>query len=102
MIPPPSADRVSVIAASLGDDPRATPRVARQLGFAGLLIDAFGTALDLTGLSTTGRREYRQVLSSADQQLVGLRVELGPKGFGPGADVDRVLSRFTKVLDAAR
>src|SRR4051812_7695816 len=93
---------ISVVAAALGDDPRQTPRTARSLGFAGLLFDAFGTAIDLTELSITGRREFLHVLSAADQQLAGLRVELEPKGFGPGADVDRVLARFSKVMDAAR
>src|SRR4051794_8680428 len=92
----------AVTAAMLDADPRAAARTARSMGFSGLLFDAFGASIDLTELSLTGRREFRHVLSSADQQLAGLQVELGPKGFGPGADIDRTLSQFERVFEAAR
>ena len=39
---------------------------------------------------------FLHVLAAQDQRLIGLRVDMGPKGFGPGADVDRV------ILDTAR
>jgi sugar phosphate isomerase/epimerase len=94
--------RLAVTAAALGDDPREISRQSRRFGFAGLQFDAIAKWLDLTELSVTGRREFRHVLASADQQLAGLRVELGHRGLGPGADIDRVLSRFDQVMDAAR
>src|SRR5437899_2235556 len=96
-----SIRKYAVVAASLTTDPREAPTLARQLGFEGLLFDAFSTELDVPALSGTGRREFRHVLSSQDRQLVGLRVDLGIKGFGPGADVDRLLSQFDRVLQSA-
>jgi sugar phosphate isomerase/epimerase len=41
------------------------------------------------------------VLAAENRQLIGLRADLGPKGFGPGADVDRLLSRLDKAIEAA-
>jgi sugar phosphate isomerase/epimerase len=94
--------QLALVAAALSADPREAARASRSAGFRGLQFDAFAPALDLTELSQTGRREFRRVLSSADQQLIALRVDVGPKGFGPGADVDRLLSRFEKVMEAAK
>ena len=93
--------RLAVTASALSSDPRQAITLARQLGFAGLLFDAFGSSLTVGELSATGRREFRHVLADQDRQLVGLRVDLGVKGFGPGADVDRLLSQFETVLAAA-
>lgn len=93
---------MGVVGAALSGDAREAARAARATGFAGVLFDAFSAGLDLTTLSQTGRREFRHVLSSADQQLIGLRVDVGPKGFGPGADIDRLLSQFQKVMEAAK
>jgi sugar phosphate isomerase/epimerase len=94
--------RLSVVAHALSTDPRVAPRLARELGFAGVLFDAAAASLDLTALSGTGRREFRSVVAGQNQQLVGLRADLGGKGFGPGADVDRELERLEKAIDAAR
>ncbi len=91
----------AVVASALSSDPREAARLARRGGFAGLLFDAFGPSLTIGDLSGTGRREFRHALASQDCQLVGLRVDLGIKGFGPGADVDRLLSQFDTVLAAA-
>src|SRR5438270_13637835 len=91
----------AVVTAALTTDPRQAPGLARKAGFTGLLFDAFSEPLDVPGLSSTGRREFRHVLSSQDRQLVGLRVDLGAKGFGPGADIDRLLAQFEKVLESA-
>ena len=93
--------RYAVTASSLSADARQAAAAARRLGFAGALFDAFSPTLTIGDLSGTGRREFRHVLSASDCQLVGLRVDLGVKGFGPGADVDRLLSQFAKVMDAA-
>jgi sugar phosphate isomerase/epimerase len=93
---------LAVSATALTDDPRRAPQLARRLGFAGLAYPAASASVDLTQLSATGRREFRQLFSSQDQQLVALAADLGPRGFAPGADVDRVLSRLDKVLEAAR
>src|SRR5438067_380782 len=82
--------RIGAFASAFDPDPRAVPAVARGLGIDGLLFDAYGAGFSIPDLSGSGRREFRQVLSAQDVQLVGLRGELGPKGLGPGADVDRL------------
>jgi hypothetical protein len=91
----------AVNASALSNDPREAVTQARMLDFAGVLFDAFSTTLNVTDLSATGRRDFRHVLSAQDRQLVGFRVDVGVKGFGPGADVDRLLSQFDKVLEAS-
>jgi len=91
----------SVNASALSTDPREAAVLARRAGFGGLLFDAYSTALNITDLSATGRREFRHVLSAQDRQLVGFHVDLGVKGFGPGADVDRLLSQLQKVMETA-
>jgi sugar phosphate isomerase/epimerase len=93
--------KLAVVASALSTDPRTAPRLARVAGFAGLLFDARWGALDITELSLTGRREFRHMLSAQDQQLVGLRYDVGSKGLGPGADVDRELARLSRVMEAA-
>lgn len=75
--------------------------MAREMGFAGLQFDAISGGTDLTELSGSGRREFRNLLSSQDQELVGLRTEVGVKGLRPGADVDRAIARVDKVMEAA-
>lgn len=94
--------QLAVVAAALGADAREAARAARSAGFDGLLCDAFSPSLDLTTLSQSGRREFARVLASANEQLVGLRVDVGVRGFGPGADIDRLLWQFDKVMDAAK
>ena len=93
--------KLAVIALALSDDVRQTPRIARILGFSGLQFDAFGRALDIPALSLSGRRDFRKMLSAQDQQLAGLRMDGGPKGLGIGADVDLVISRADKAMEAA-
>jgi sugar phosphate isomerase/epimerase len=94
-------ERIAVTAAAVSNDPREAPAIARQMGFGGLLFDAFSPTLDLTSLSATGRREFRHVLGAAGITLVGLRADLGSKGFGLAADVDRLLTRLDAVLESA-
>src|SRR3954471_19629723 len=94
--------QLGAAAATFSTDAREAARAARSAGFDGLQFDAFTPSFDLTDLSQTGRREFRHVLTNNDQQLIGLRVDVGPKGFGPSADIDRLLSRFEKVMDAAK
>lgn len=60
-----------------------------------------GGGVELTALSQTGRREFLHVLSSQDQPLSSLAVDVGDKGVGPLADLDRILAQFAKVLEAA-
>src|SRR3982751_4354469 len=94
--------QIAVSASALTDDPRRAPQLSRRLGFAGLVFPAASSAGDVTELSAPGRREFRQLFSSQDQQFVALAADLGPRGFAPGADVDRVLARLDRVLEAAR
>jgi len=93
--------RLSVVASALSTDARVAAHAARTLGFAGIQFDATSAALDLTTLSGTGRREFRHVLSSFNLQLVGLRFELGPRGFGPASNVERVLEQLERTLETA-
>ncbi|HEX4125918.1 MAG TPA: TIM barrel protein [Tepidisphaeraceae bacterium] len=86
---------------ALGDDLRRAPLIARKLGAAGIMFAAATPRLDFTQLSASGRREILHVLRSQDQQLVGLRFELGKHGFGPGADVDQLLARLDRVMESA-
>jgi len=94
--------KLALVATALSDDARQAPTLARKAGFAGLQFEARTAALDIPELSGTGLKEFLSVLRAQDQQLVGLRVDLGVKGFGPGADVDRELSRLTAVMEAAK
>jgi sugar phosphate isomerase/epimerase len=96
-----SLKRFAVVSSTFSTDPREAVLRSRQAGFDGLLFDAYSQSLNITELSITGRREFRHILSSQDRQLVGLRVDLGHKGLGPGADVDRLLSQLEQVMEAA-
>jgi sugar phosphate isomerase/epimerase len=57
--------------------------------------------LSIPELSQTGRREFRHVLAAQEIELVGLQGDLGAKGLGPGADIDRVLHRIDGAMEAA-
>ena len=94
--------QIGVVAEAFASDAREAVKSARASGFTGVQFQAFSPQLNLTELSQTGRREFRHILSSSDQQLTGLRVDVGPKGFGPGVDVDRLLSQFVGVMEAAK
>ena len=93
--------KVSVVSTAFSDDVRSAATEARTAGFSGLLVDAVSAALDLTELSASGRREFQRLLSSNGLALVGLRGDVGANGFGPGADVDRLLSRLGGMLETA-
>jgi sugar phosphate isomerase/epimerase len=93
--------RLGCVASALAGDIRQAPRIAREMGFAGLEVDTDSASLDLSTLSGSGRREVLRLLSSQDQQLIALRTDLGAKGFGPGADVDRQLSQLERAMEAA-
>ena len=101
----PTADMrnpLAIVASALTGDPRAAPRVARQAGFEGLIFDAYSPSLNLPELSASGRREFRHLLASERLPLVAVQCDLGAKGFGPGADVERTLARLSRVMEAAR
>ena len=99
---PAGKPNVAVFAPALSPDLRAAPRLARRLGFAGVQLPATFGNTDLTQLSGTGQREIRNLLSADEQQLVSIAADVGSKGFGPGADIDRLLARLQAVLTAAR
>jgi sugar phosphate isomerase/epimerase len=98
---PRTAVSFAVVASALSSDPREAPRVARSAGFAGLLVDAYSSAVNLPELTASGRREFRHVLASQGQQLVGLRFDFGPRGLRPGADIDRAVARLDHVMESA-
>src|SRR5258706_7349338 len=94
--------KYSVVASLVSEDLREAPRAARELGFAGLLLDAYGPDMRIPDLSGSGRRELRRLLATEKQDLVGLRVDMGAKGFGPGVDVDRLLLNLDRAMEAAK
>jgi sugar phosphate isomerase/epimerase len=98
---PPTPLLIGIADHALGDDLRKAPLIARRLGAAGIQFQAVSPRMDFTQLSGSGRREFLHVLRGQDQQIVGLRFELGKQGFGPGADVDQLLARLGKVLETA-
>src|SRR5687768_5925199 len=92
---------IGIVAAALSNDPREAARLSRGEGFNGVQLETYSAALDLTELSGSGKRDFRNMLAGQDQQLASLRAEIGPRGIGPGADVDRALSRIERSLEAA-
>lgn len=94
-------DHLSIVASALQAEPRQIPRISRQLGFNGLVFDLAIQQLNLIELSQTGRREFLHLLSSENQQLTGLQLDLGAKGLGPGADVDQQLFRIERAMELA-
>ncbi len=95
------AIRLAVVGQALSNDPRQAARAARFIGVEGLQFDGISSALDLTNLSASGRREFRHVLSSQDQAIASLRGDAGTRGFSVGADVDRTIARISKLMEAA-
>jgi sugar phosphate isomerase/epimerase len=93
--------KLSVLAAAMSDDPRAVPKLARQAGFRGVLFDVWSPQLDIPALGGTGGREFRHVLATQEQELVGLRMDLGAGGLSKGADVDRALHQLERAMNAA-
>lgn len=98
---PAARKPISVIASHLDADFRQSCQLARQIGCDALQLDAASTMLDVCSLSGSGRREIRQILASQALMLASLRVDLGRQGLGPGADIDALLHRMRKVMEAA-
>lgn len=96
------ARKFSVLASALSGDAREAMSRSREMGFGGLVFDAHSGSLDLPALSTTGRREFGYLLKASGQTLVAVRADIGPKGFGPGADIDRLLAGLDRILQVAR
>ena len=71
-----------VNASVISSDPREAVVGSRKAGFSGLLFDAYASSFRFTDLSATGRREFRHMLWAQNQQLIGLRVDLGTRGSG--------------------
>lgn len=92
---------LSAWAPAFGTDLRSLVPDVRRAGFGGIQLDAGSAMLDLTALSSSGRREVRHLLSSHDLQLTSIRLDAGAKGLGPTADTDRVLDRIDAILNAA-
>jgi sugar phosphate isomerase/epimerase len=95
------SQRISVVASALTTGARQAPRLSRLAGFNGLLLDAYSPALNLPDLSQSGRRELRHLIASEAQALVAVQVDLGPKGLGAGSDIDRLLARIDKAIQAS-
>jgi sugar phosphate isomerase/epimerase len=93
--------RVAVVASALHEDLRLAVKIAQEAGFAGVQLDPRMGAIDLLGLSQSGRRELLGLLRSHQLEPVGLRVDLGAKGISAGADIDAVLDRIEKILALA-
>jgi len=93
--------RIAVIDSALGTDARQVAALARSMGFGGLLFNVTSPALCIPDLSQTGRREFRHLLAGQDLRLAGLAMSLGADGFGPRADVDRLIHQLDRALVAA-
>lgn len=93
--------RFGVIASALGSEPRRAARASREAGFQGILFEASSGPVDLTALSGSGRREFRNMLSSQEQHIIGLRADLGPSGLGPAADIDRAIEQLDQAMETA-
>lgn len=97
----PIRARLSILASAIGGDPNDAPRRSRELGFAGMLFDVWSAHLNIPDLGASGRRELRRIVTSQNQQFVGLTMDLGSKGLGIGADVDRQIARLDLAMEAA-
>jgi len=93
--------RIGIVAAALSQDPRVAVMRSRRMGFEGLVFDAYSPQLSLPELSQSGRREFKQVISGQDQQLIALRADLEGKGFSPSTDIERMLARVDRAMEAA-
>lgn len=98
---PTDGIRFGIVASALGGDPRRMGRESREAGFEGILFDSSSAGIDLSALTGSGRREFRNVLASQQQQIIGLRADVGPSGFGPGADIDRAIAELDKSMETA-
>ncbi|MBC7784962.1 MAG: sugar phosphate isomerase/epimerase [Burkholderiales bacterium] len=74
---------------------------ARQAGFDGVQLDDASRSPHLASLSSSGRREVRNLLHTYNLQLTGIRVDLGADGLGPTVDVDQALDRIDRTFAAA-
>lgn len=95
------ANRIGIVASALSSDAREAVRLARVANIGGLLFHAYSTSLDLTTLSASGQREFRNIISSQQRTIIGLRCDVGPKGLALGADVERELHRLTRAMEVA-
>jgi sugar phosphate isomerase/epimerase len=99
---PLSPTQLAVVASTFSTDARSAVTAARSAGFRAIQFEAITPQLDLTQLSQTGRREFRQILASNELALASLRSDFGPKGLTAGIDIDRLLARTQKILEAAK
>ncbi|HMB96449.1 MAG TPA: TIM barrel protein, partial [Tepidisphaeraceae bacterium] len=95
------ANRLSLLAAAMGNDARQVPRLARLAGFKGLLFDVWSSMLSIPDLSASGRRDFLGMLATDAQQLVALRIDLGPNGLSIGADVDKQIARLNQAIQSS-
>lgn len=94
--------KIAVPAQILDEDIRTAAVKARQLGVEGLEIPAYTARMRLPDLSATGRREFRHIIAAQQRELAALHVDCGPRGLGPGADVDRVINGVDKAMEITR
>ncbi|HVT90858.1 MAG TPA: sugar phosphate isomerase/epimerase [Tepidisphaeraceae bacterium] len=92
--------RIGVVSSALSTDPRQASRLSRQFGFGGVLLDIRSATLNIPELSITGRRELQHIISSQQQTLIGLQMDLGPKGLSQGSDIDRQITMIDRAMEA--
>jgi sugar phosphate isomerase/epimerase len=93
--------KIGVLTEALSGDARQAVALARSMEFGGVLFNAYAPSFSIPDLSQTGRREFRHILSAQQVELIGLRGDLGAKGFGPGADVDRLIHQIDRAMEGA-
>lgn len=91
-------DHLGVLASAMSDDVRTALARARAAGFGGVLFDVHVGNLNLPELGESGLRELSHVLASGNQAAIGMRMSLGPRGLGPGSDLDRVLRDIGQAM----
>lgn len=91
--------RIGIVAESTGLPVRKAIAEAARMGAAGVQVDATGD-LSPDRLGESGRREFRNLLRSFDQELAALNVPLR-RGLDTGADLQPRIEHVRKAMQLA-
>src|SRR4051812_26889036 len=91
--------RIGIVVESTGLPVRSAVAAAAKMGAEGIQVDAVGD-LAPDQLGDTGRREFRTVLRSFNQQLAALNVPLR-RGLDVAADLQPRLEHVRKAMQLA-
>src|SRR4051794_11402536 len=91
--------KIGIVVESTGLTLRQSLVVAARMGVSGVQIDAV-SELSPTALGETGRREFRNLLRSFDQELAALHAPVR-RGLDVGSDLQPRIERIKKVMELA-